>query len=177
VESVSTDDDASPKRKGRPPTGKRGTFTFRVTDQLRSKLEEAAAAVHRPVSEEIERRLEQSFSIPDLVDGVIQGTLKGLFGRDKILEICQQLAISLKEVERISGEKLEEDYLTNWESYQAYVQLGEILFRVKEPPDEDLYEERGLMPGYGRGVGLVMARPSKLPKASATRPGSKSRED
>jgi hypothetical protein len=87
------------------------------------------------------------------------------------------VAISLKEVERISGETLEEDYLTKWESYQAYVQLGEILFRVKEPPDEDLYEERGLMPGYGRGVGLVMARPSKLPKASATRPGSKSRED
>jgi len=49
-----------PARKGRPP-GKRGTFSFRVTATLRTQLEVAAAKSERPVSEEIEYRLEKSF--------------------------------------------------------------------------------------------------------------------
>ncbi len=67
-----------PKRKGRPPMGKRGTFTFRVTDRLRTMLEEAAAASHRSVSQEIEFRLEQSFSQQDMraliIDAVQEAT-------------------------------------------------------------------------------------------------------
>lgn len=53
--------EVSPRKKGRP-AGKRGTFSFRVTAALRGQLETAAAAAARPVSEEIERRLEVSFS-------------------------------------------------------------------------------------------------------------------
>lgn len=43
------------------PSGKRGTFTFRVTAALREKLETRAAADARPISEVIEAALEQSF--------------------------------------------------------------------------------------------------------------------
>lgn len=50
----------TPRRRGRPP-GKRGTFSFRVTPVLRRQLEAAAAKSGRPISEEIESRLEQSF--------------------------------------------------------------------------------------------------------------------
>lgn len=46
---------------------KSGTFTFRITEELRAKLVRAAAIRNRPVSEEIELRLEQSFLQGDLV--------------------------------------------------------------------------------------------------------------
>jgi hypothetical protein len=42
------------KKVGRPSKGKRGTFTFRVSAELRDKLEAAAAFHGRSVSEEIE---------------------------------------------------------------------------------------------------------------------------
>src|SRR3954470_8804213 len=68
-------------RRGRPPLGKRGTFTFRVTDQLRGKLEQAAEAAARPVSELIEARLERSFG------GIEEGNRKGA----KLMEIIEIL--------------------------------------------------------------------------------------
>ena len=49
------------KRGGNRPQIKRGTFTFRVSEPLREKLSAAAKAAGKPVSEEIEMRLEQSF--------------------------------------------------------------------------------------------------------------------
>ena len=59
--SAPADPIEQPKRRGRRPTGKRGTFSFRVTERLRGRLEQRARAEQRPVSEEIELRLEQSF--------------------------------------------------------------------------------------------------------------------
>lgn len=49
------------KKVGRPSKGKRGTFTFRVSAELREKLEAAATLHKKSVSEEIETRLERSF--------------------------------------------------------------------------------------------------------------------
>lgn len=50
---------------GRPPLAtpekKRRNFTFRGTDELHERLSEAAAKSGRSISEEIERRLDQSF--------------------------------------------------------------------------------------------------------------------
>jgi hypothetical protein len=48
------------------PSGKRGTFTFRVTASLRERLEAAAEASQRPVSEVIETMLERAFLMDDL---------------------------------------------------------------------------------------------------------------
>ncbi|MDX7953401.1 hypothetical protein P7D22_19740 [Lichenihabitans sp. Uapishka_5] len=61
---MSENGESRPKqsRGGRPPKGKSGTFTFRVTAALREMLEADANFVGRPVSEIIERRLMQSFN-------------------------------------------------------------------------------------------------------------------
>ena len=53
------------KRIGRPPKPakerKTVNFTFRSRGDMRQKLQDAAAPYGRSISEEIERRLEQSF--------------------------------------------------------------------------------------------------------------------
>ncbi len=49
---VETDDEQR-KRVGRRPSGKRGTFSFRVTERLRGRLEQVARTEQRPVSEVI----------------------------------------------------------------------------------------------------------------------------
>ncbi|BCM88097.1 Arc family DNA-binding protein [Methylobacterium indicum] len=66
-----TPDDRAPRRGGRAPSGKRGKFAFRVTAELREKLEAAAAASGRPVSEEIEMRLEASFREPEIIEDAV----------------------------------------------------------------------------------------------------------
>jgi hypothetical protein len=71
---------------GRPATGKRGTFTFRVTDQLRNKLELAAAEAKRPVSEEIEARLERSFDREALLAQVTAAVARGAAHRPLVQE-------------------------------------------------------------------------------------------
>lgn len=60
------------RRPGRPSKNKRGTFKFRVTDSLRTKIEAAAKASNRSVSEEIEHRLGQSIAV-DFLDHVLSG--------------------------------------------------------------------------------------------------------
>ena len=56
---------AAKKTRGRPPKapekGKRQNYTFRLHDETRERLVEAAAAANRTLSEEIERRVERSF--------------------------------------------------------------------------------------------------------------------
>jgi hypothetical protein len=59
------------KGRGRPPKPqaqrKRANLTFRVRDELRSRLEAAATVAQRSVSEEIEHRLEASFRDEELL--------------------------------------------------------------------------------------------------------------
>jgi hypothetical protein len=56
---------------GRPPKapekGKRQNYTFRMSDADRDKLVEAAEANGRSMSEEIERRVEESFKQTDII--------------------------------------------------------------------------------------------------------------
>jgi hypothetical protein len=56
---------AKRKRVGRPPKPpeerRRGHITFRTTDKLREQLQDAAGAIGRSISEEVEIRLLQSF--------------------------------------------------------------------------------------------------------------------
>ena len=58
---------------GRPSKNKRGTFKFRVTDSLRTKMEAAAKSSNRSVSEEIEHRLEQSLTTDFLLTQLLGG--------------------------------------------------------------------------------------------------------
>lgn len=57
------------KKPGRPRMAlTKGTFSFRVTTDLRGKLEEASAQSGRPVSEEITKRLEWAFEAGSLAE-------------------------------------------------------------------------------------------------------------
>src|SRR5437660_327572 len=66
------------KRIGRPPKAKEHrkavNFTFRSRDQMRERLEAAAAASGRSISEEIEHRLNQSFDEERLSAAFLGGT-------------------------------------------------------------------------------------------------------
>jgi DNA-binding NarL/FixJ family response regulator len=75
-ERLSMTADQEPKRRGRPPKPteerKSGNLTFRTRGDLRAKLDAAATASGRSVSEEIERRLERSFDHDEMVSSVIE---------------------------------------------------------------------------------------------------------
>jgi hypothetical protein len=112
------------KRKpGRPPKGKRGNFTFRVTEKLRSQLISEAEASGLSVSEEIERRLDQSFN-----DAAIRDLLGGSHTNALILTIAA--AIQVVEIE--SGKKWIEDHDTNLAMRAAVNGVMELL---NTPPE------------------------------------------
>lgn len=88
-----SDDEAPAARKRGRPAGKRGTFTFRVTAELRAKLEAAAAAAERPVSEEIEARLERSF------DAELNALRRAMFGDPQTEVLLRQLVWAARLIE------------------------------------------------------------------------------
>lgn len=96
--------EAAPKAKKGRPAGKRGTFTFRVTADLRARLEADAAAIGRPVSEEIERRLERTYENEDL--------LLSYFGSGETVRLSQAISHLCRIVEMNTGKKWTEDPVT-----------------------------------------------------------------
>jgi hypothetical protein len=93
------------KRKpGRPAKGKRGNFTFRVTEGLRKQLVSGAEASGLSVSEEIEHRLIQAYH-----DAAVRDFLGGPHTNTLILTI----AAAIQMVEIQSGKKWTEDHDTN----------------------------------------------------------------
>jgi Arc-like DNA binding domain len=113
-----------PKRKpGRPSKGKRGNFTFRVTEKLREQLISGAEASGLSVSEEIERRLDQSFN-----DAAIRDLLGGSHTNALILTI----AAAIQMVEIKSGKKWIEDHDTNLAMRAAVDGVMELL---NTPPE------------------------------------------
>jgi hypothetical protein len=95
----------SAKRKpGRPSLGKRQSFTFRVRDNVRDLLVAAAQASHVSVSEEIERRVEQSFSNA--------GVVAEMFGGLRNAQLLFTIAIAIQEVERAIGQPWWTDFST-----------------------------------------------------------------
>lgn len=64
-----------PRKKGGRPrlypgTEKRPTLTFRVRGKMHEQLSKAAEEAERSLSEEIERRIEQSFQLADIKDAI-----------------------------------------------------------------------------------------------------------
>jgi hypothetical protein len=95
-------------KRGRPPkfaTGERtrGPLTIRLRDQVRQELETAAAAAGRSLSEEIEYRLELSFSRRDY--------LHETWG-DDFFNLADAAAKSLAHIERFTGKTWVEDERT-----------------------------------------------------------------
>jgi hypothetical protein len=88
--------DKPAKRKpGRPALGKRGNFTFRVRENLREQLIAAAESSNLSVSEEIERRLESSFTTI--------GVVAEMFGGPQNAKLLFTFAVAIQEVERATG--------------------------------------------------------------------------
>lgn len=65
-------------KAGRPPAGekaKRGVIAVRATEEFRARIDAAAAASGRSMSQEIEARLEESFRIDDSLGGPEQAEI------------------------------------------------------------------------------------------------------
>jgi hypothetical protein len=98
-------DKQPPKRKpGRPALGKRGNFTFRVREALREQLIAAAESSKLSVSEEIERRLEASFTTI--------GVVAEMFGGRENAQLLFMFSVAMREVERKFGNPWWTDQLT-----------------------------------------------------------------
>ena len=85
-------DDRTKGRVGRPSKGPRRKLAFRATPELEAKLERAARD-DRSLSEEVELRLERSFSEPDLVDDAVR---KMSFGSRKVAKLFEMLGVIAK---------------------------------------------------------------------------------
>ena len=119
------DDAVAQARKGRP-SGKRGTFTFRVTADLRARLETEAVAAQRPVSEEIEKRLEQSFAGPEAVrlaaDTAAKAILTSNFASREVFEAAQLYGRILRDlIDRLRVQAGDEQDWDELEDAKAYL--------------------------------------------------------
>ena len=102
-------------RMGRPPLPadqrKRPSMGFRPTSELREKLESAAAESGLSLTQEVERRLEWSFSDPD-------ARLQG-FGSEERLKLLRTLALAVDMVETTTGKDILTDPDTASVAYDA----------------------------------------------------------
>lgn len=73
-----------PGKPGRRPQGpfeeKRKTLTTRITDETRTRLEKASRASGRSLAQEVELRLEQSFSVDEALGGKDTHAVLRMFG-------------------------------------------------------------------------------------------------
>jgi hypothetical protein len=161
------------KRKpGRPSKGKRGNFTFRVTEKLRNQLVAGAEESGLSVSEEIERRLDESFNSA----GIVAQVLGGPHNSALILTI----ASAIRTVESLSGKKWNEDHGTNLAMRTA---VSGVLDFVKTPSEvaDDASNSKygaflGLWKSHFIGTGAAEIAVGKAVKArrSKKHKGSKS---
>lgn len=129
------------RRGGRPPSKKRGTFSFRVTADLRAKLEQAATEAGKPVSEEIEARLEASFRDPAVVHATTEQTI------DRIIDRLDRLTTEKfgGEHSRYAGEEfgrgfniaknIVEERLNGTSWYENESGVEEMRVRLRRAPD------------------------------------------
>jgi hypothetical protein len=94
--------DVAKKKVGRPSKGKLGTFTFRVRADLREKLEAAAAANARSVSEEIEFRLNRDFGWED-AKGDIDAIRRRMLAAEDATYVSKMRAAGLQILREFEG--------------------------------------------------------------------------
>jgi len=78
------ENDVPPRRIGRPPrySGRRQTFSFRITDEMRQQLIGAVRISGRSLSEEVEYRVARSF-LEDRWEERMRETLSKLLHPDE----------------------------------------------------------------------------------------------
>jgi DNA-binding CsgD family transcriptional regulator len=84
--------------------GRRPPVSFRTTEDMRDRLERAASAAGRSITQEIEHRLEQSFREEDL--------LSRYFGSDDAIELLKEIALIINHQMVRSGRSWRDDQAT-----------------------------------------------------------------
>jgi hypothetical protein len=137
-----------PRPKGRPPKPeadrKRTNFTMRVRDELRDQLRAAAAASGRSVSEEIEHRLERSFS----EDQAFQWALGGEHNE----RFMRAFTIAAWLIETRTGKKWHEDDETMHEVRFAASAIIAAIRRKLTPHEADSLLTQSSYAEYAFGV-------------------------
>jgi hypothetical protein len=118
-------DEPKKRRPGRPSKGKRGNFTFRVTEKLREQLIARSEESGLSVSEEIERTLDQS------INGA--GIAEDFLGGPHTATLMLTITAAIRMVEIESGKKWTEDHETNLAMKAA---IATILDLVNTPADD-----------------------------------------
>jgi hypothetical protein len=143
--------DKPAKRKpGRPSLGKRGNFTFRVREGIRDRLIAAAKTSGVSVSEEIERRIEFTFSSA--------GVVAEMLGGAETARLMFTFALAVQEVERVTGKP----WWKHAPTFQAVeVAIREILKVYQRPWDDnqkriDEHVAGGTLASLGRPFGYFM---------------------
>ena len=102
---------AAKRPRGRPSQGRRDTFKFRMRRTVRDQLIDAAQSSGVSVSEEIERRIEESFSKA--------GVVTAMFGGDQNAQLLFAFSVAIREVERQTGKRWWEDPATSEQMRRA----------------------------------------------------------
>ncbi|WP_262272224.1 LuxR C-terminal-related transcriptional regulator [Microvirga yunnanensis] len=92
--------------------GRRPPVSFRTTEAMRDRLERAASAAGRSITQEIEHRLEQSFHEEDL--------LSRYFGSDDAIELLKEIALIINHQMARSGRSWRNDKATR-EAIREYI--------------------------------------------------------
>ncbi len=106
-----------------PEKRKRPSMGFRPTPELRGKLENAAATSGLSLTQEVERRLERSFSDSD-------ARLQG-FGSDERLELLRALSLAVDLVEMLMGKDIFTDAETAEVGYKVMTGLLDGIFGAR----------------------------------------------
>lgn len=118
---------ATERKRGRPPLRpkrrKRNNVTIRFRDDLKSKVQKAGEDNGRSLSEEIEARVERSFSDPD-------ARLQS-FGSDERLKLLSALSLAVDMVEATMGKDIFTDAETAEVGYKAMTGLLDGIFSAR----------------------------------------------
>ena len=115
------------RRTGRPPSTpgqpKRSAFNTRLRAEVKKRLEFEAESAGRSLSEEIEFRLERSFSDPD-------ARLQG-FGSEDRLKLLRALSLAVDMVEAMTGKDIFTDAETAEAGYRAMTGILDGMFSAR----------------------------------------------
>ena len=139
------------KRTGPAPRGpfegKRKTITTRITERNRLRLEEAAEGSDRSLSQEIEIRLDRSFTQDDARYDELGG--KDSYKHYRLMELARTL------VEEQTGQSWREDYDTYYSLLTAWIHL----LSVYAPAKPDGWDDKAARPPL-RYDGLLAKEPT-----------------
>ena len=154
---------AEKKKRGRPTKEHRPTFSFRLSNDLRAKLQTSADRTGLSLSEEIERRLHESFTSATMIE---------MMGGQDISRLLMTFSYAAQIVENETGKKFWADPTTN---AALKIALKSVVDLIKTPAaaDKDGYfpplSELGVPYGVGhdaatRAVNIALGKTKPRPE-------------